>query len=51
VQDGAIGRKALKVGHYAVSQLPYGTLDGSILCGNVLDVTSVAEGSSSPSRA
>jgi hypothetical protein len=51
VQDDATGRKALKVGHYAVSRLPYGTLDGSILCGNVLDATTVAEGSSLPSRA
>jgi len=26
VQDGAMGRKVLKVGHHAVNQLPYGTL-------------------------
>ena len=27
VQDDAMGRKVLKVGHHAVSRLPYGRLD------------------------
>jgi len=50
--DGAMGRKVLKVGHHAVSRLPYGTLNGSThWYGNVPDAASVAEGSSLPSRA